>query len=350
MEFLNKKEEVFEFQLTEYGKYLLSIGKLKPEYYAFFDDDILYDTSGSGYTEIQNMSRVRIQDETPKLKATVTRTSAETRVTQFLNNLEGPIGSSNSDPAHRTSYFRQPVFEDKGKINAHAIGRSSLNTQYNPSWTATVLSSAEISSSRDYIDTSDYIEHIPQINITLDYYTYFKSGDLTDNSVSTHLESPPGSGQTTDVFLALNEDYLLMEILEENTDFEKENFDIEIYHSSSAPIGTGSFVQLAYTPENDRFFEFPREINNSLNAAGNVEYYFNVLVDKEIPIEIIKELNISEKALSTDASRIKLNRDLYTTGAPPAGLGHGGGPGRISATNTVSTPTYPGDSADEEPC
>jgi hypothetical protein len=311
MEFLNKKEEVFEFQLTEYGKYLLSIGKLKPEYYAFFDDDVLYDTSGSGYTETQNMSRVRIQEDTPKLKATTTRTSAETRVTQFINNLEGPIGSSNSDPANRTAYFRQPVFEDKGKINAHAIGRSSLNTQYNPAWNATILSKAKISSSQDYINTSDYIEHIPQLNITLDYYTYFKSGDLTDNSITTHLTSD--TGQKTDIFLALNEDYLLMEVLENNTDFEKENFDIEIYHSSSAPIGTGSFVQLAYTPDGGNYFAYPREINNSLNAPGNVEYYFNILVDKEIPMEIIQELNISEKALSTNASRMKLNRDLYTT-------------------------------------
>jgi hypothetical protein len=311
MEFLNKKEEVFEFQLTEYGKYLLSIGKLKPEYYAFFDDDVLYDTNVAGYSETQNMAQVRIQKETPKLKATITRTSAETRVTEFLNNLEGPIGSSNSDPAQRTSYFRQPVFQDKGKINAHAIGRSSLNTQYNPSWNTTVLSTAEISSSQDYIDTSDYIEHIPQLNITLDYYTYYKSGDLTDNSISGHLLN--ANGNTTDIFLALNEDYLLMEILEENTDFEKENFDIEIYHSSSAPIGTGSFVQLAYTPEDGNYFVIPREINNSLNAPGNVEYYFNVLVDKEIPYEVIEELNISEKALSTNASRIKLNRDLYTT-------------------------------------
>ena len=129
----------------------------------------------------------------------------------------------------------------------------------------------------------------------------------------------------------------MMEILEENTDFEKENFDIEIYHSSSAPIGTGSFVQLAYTPDDNYHFVYPREINNSLNAPGNVEYYFNVLVDKEIPTEVIEELNISVKALSTNASRMKLNRDLYTTNTPA------GSPGES---------TYPADSSgdDGEPC
>ena len=69
-----------------------------------------------------------------------------------------------------------------------------------------------------------------------------------------------------------------------------------------------------------------------MNAAGNVEYYFNVLVDKEIPEEVIEELNISEKALATNASRMKLNRDLYTV--DQAG---------------ISKPV-PGGTTDEEPC
>ena len=37
MEFFDKKEEVIDLQLTQYGKYLLSLGKLKPVYYAFGD-------------------------------------------------------------------------------------------------------------------------------------------------------------------------------------------------------------------------------------------------------------------------------------------------------------------------
>lgn len=308
MEFFDKKEEVYEFNLTEYGKYLLSVGKLKPAYYAFFDDDILYDVSGSNYSESQNETQVRIQSETPKMKATTTRTSAETRVTQFLNNLEGPIGSGNSDPANKTSYFRQPIFEDKGKVNAHPLGNSSVDTQYNPAWQVGVLSTPEISSSQDYTATHDYVENIPQLNINIDYETYFKPGEMTDNSLTGYLENL--NGETTNIFLALKEDYLMLEVIEENTDFEKENFDIEIYHSSS--IGSGSYVQLSYVPDSEIDFVFPKQINNNLNVPGNVEYYMNVLVDTEIPREIIEQLNISERALQTSAERLKLNRDLYT--------------------------------------
>ena len=43
MAFTNKKEDVIYMELTPYGRHLLSLGQLKPEYYAFFDDDIVYD-------------------------------------------------------------------------------------------------------------------------------------------------------------------------------------------------------------------------------------------------------------------------------------------------------------------
>ena len=43
MTFFNRKEEVIDIELTQYGKLLLSKGKFKPKKYAFFDDDIVYD-------------------------------------------------------------------------------------------------------------------------------------------------------------------------------------------------------------------------------------------------------------------------------------------------------------------
>ena len=85
MEFFNKKEEVLDFQLTEYGKNLLARGILRPAFYAFFDDNIQYDISGSGMSEHQNAANPRIQTETPQLKIARTRTSAETRVDSFLD-------------------------------------------------------------------------------------------------------------------------------------------------------------------------------------------------------------------------------------------------------------------------
>ena len=68
MTFFNKKEEVIDIQLTQYGKYLLSIGKLEPVYYAFFDDNILYDSNYAGFSEAQNSAEPRIQENTVQNK------------------------------------------------------------------------------------------------------------------------------------------------------------------------------------------------------------------------------------------------------------------------------------------
>ena len=39
MEFFNKKEDVIDLQLTQYGRHLLSKGQFNPVYYSFFDDN-----------------------------------------------------------------------------------------------------------------------------------------------------------------------------------------------------------------------------------------------------------------------------------------------------------------------
>ena len=67
-EFINKKEEVINISLTQHGRYLLSKGKFKPSFYAFYDDDILYDAAHAGVTSgSQNENLTRIK-ETQTLK------------------------------------------------------------------------------------------------------------------------------------------------------------------------------------------------------------------------------------------------------------------------------------------
>ncbi len=69
MTFFNKKEDVLKIELTPYGRSLLSNGKLMPKYYAFFDDDIIYDANFAGdSTETQGAIKERILENTPRLK------------------------------------------------------------------------------------------------------------------------------------------------------------------------------------------------------------------------------------------------------------------------------------------
>ncbi len=87
MTFFDKKEEVMKIELTPYGRYLLSIGKLKPNYYKFFDNNVMYDiaSGGSGSatlpSEDQNDADVRIRQDTPVLKQNPNVSGVETDLT-----------------------------------------------------------------------------------------------------------------------------------------------------------------------------------------------------------------------------------------------------------------------------
>ncbi len=83
MQFFDDKQEVMDVVITPYGKHLLSQGTFKPEYYAFFDDDILYDSlwvSGSSITETQNAIEGRIQEQTPRTKQQSTYLGVESTI------------------------------------------------------------------------------------------------------------------------------------------------------------------------------------------------------------------------------------------------------------------------------
>ena len=78
--FLDKKERVIDFQLTPYGKHRLSVGQLKPEYYAFFDTGVLYDSEYGGFKEVQTKVHERIKTETQFIEGILLFEEAENSV------------------------------------------------------------------------------------------------------------------------------------------------------------------------------------------------------------------------------------------------------------------------------
>ena len=80
--FLNKKQDVIDFKLTSYGKHLLGRGNFKPIYYAFFDDDVVYDSKymGPAHEEQQNNAEPRIQEDTPTMKVQHVFAGIETNI------------------------------------------------------------------------------------------------------------------------------------------------------------------------------------------------------------------------------------------------------------------------------
>ena len=77
MEFFNAKEEVIDIQLTQHGKRILAKGLFKPVYYAFYDDDIIYDVRYASATSSNSQRGLQLEEqseaterifETPRLK------------------------------------------------------------------------------------------------------------------------------------------------------------------------------------------------------------------------------------------------------------------------------------------
>ena len=78
--FLNKKEQVIDFQLTPYGKHRLSVGQLKPAFYSFFDTGVTYDVEYANFKENQNNIHERIKTETHFIEGVLLFEEAENSV------------------------------------------------------------------------------------------------------------------------------------------------------------------------------------------------------------------------------------------------------------------------------
>jgi len=317
MEFFNKKEEVLELQLTEYGKYLLSLGQLSPAYYAFFDDNILYNDQYAAGGEGQNKTDRRIRYDTPNLKVIANRSGAQTRVDEFLTAVTSATWSENSDPADKIdSFSMQQPFEDVNNIAAFALGTSALTSQYDAAWSTNLLNrnATTISSSQGYIVTNltssmitgsqnGIITEIPQLDINLDYQIYFGQDD-DPNAISATLST--GSTGEVPVKMALIKNYLVLDILEKNTVFERENFDIEVYHVSTDNLLT----QMNFMQDGEEIAQ-PQSLESG--EVANVEYYMNIYRDQNIPAEILAAVGLTQQAVLTNSSRLNIVRDLYTT-------------------------------------
>ena len=316
MDFFNKKEDILDFQLTEYGKRLLQQGILEPTYYCFFDDDILYDSNAGGISEIQNSADRRIKYETPTLKVQPNTTGVETRVNQFLETVtsDSPAGEPFSTISENSVQFvdrfhTTPQFEQKFFIGTDPLGTSDLKSQYAPAWHVNCLAN-EIASSQDYCAVNltgsnvglvkGLVRKIPQLNITIDYKTFFADTAEMDEYEEENLSQIMSFNSDSTVGLFVQENYLVLQIDEKNTDLLKENFEIEVYESGS----DGTLSRLQFIGEENQMLP---------TTSDNVEYYMNIETDDEMPAGVIKDLGISPAALKGRAVRVQLRRDLYET-------------------------------------
>ena len=229
--FLNKKEQVYDMQLTQYGKHLLSVGSFKPTYYAFYDSNIIYDkryTSGSNPyrsdipVESQNHIDPRIKKDTVYLEPLVMFTSPEytEEILYEDNQYLTDISPTRMQPA-------PDVFK-----YVNAIGDAWLQaekTDLAPAWKLVCLE-GEISA----IDTIDIINEtkVPQIDVVVRYVkTVVDSPYNVDPKNAMDMIGIVGPFSDENYIRVMAQDFLIYAD-EVNTQLLTENFDIEIFEVS----------------------------------------------------------------------------------------------------------------------
>ena len=294
MEFFNKKEEVLDLQLTQYGKYLLSIGKLNPAYYTLHDENVIYDSQFSQGTELQNEARVRIQSDTPSLKTQynfVSLDSMQSKTADFQDDKE------------RTGGVTRP------------LATSNLGSDKIPSWNINTLGGIFLTGSTTSVISSSasaIVQEIPQIGAEVTYRANpvmmsneFAEGEIEDvnqgfaDGVPQDILEGVDISFETEVFpdgssFLIDKDDLILQIVEDNAPMGSDNFEVEIFQVETETVDditTEKLIPMVFKKEpilivNDILVEAVEEDDVEIDSTF-VEYYFELELDGEISSDLM---------------------------------------------------------------
>tara|TARA_B100000131_G_scaffold52353_1_gene47055 strand:+ start:6262 stop:7386 length:1125 start_codon:yes stop_codon:yes gene_type:complete len=294
---LDKKEEVIELKLTSHGKYLLGAGTFKPEYYAFLDDNIIYDAAYAGISETQSSARKRIKEDTQYLEGLVLFQDLEDYgLDDAIDEMEFKPGDVRPrEEVQSTEFYRF----DQILGDAFLLGESRVA----PSWKVVTLQ-GQISSSH-FMDFKNE-NRIPQINISSSYVLKVMDADEYNNNKVFKSQDPLDVQLVTSplednkvVYLERTSPVLYFE--EVNTQLLTENFDIEVFEYAEhepkdkklidgEPLVIKFLKRKYYNKKEPQIIDglmmsekIPRhQVNPEDQTTQSVEYYFDMLKDKEV--------------------------------------------------------------------
>ncbi len=271
MTFFNKKEDVIKLELTPHGRKMLSKGKLKPSFYTFLDDDVLYDVTRGGGSENNSQSKSRIISETPYMKP--------------QTNYKG-VDSSKSNNDSKVEQVRYLL---------QRIGGNNPAEQRATGWETTCLLGEIESSSNVLSSSTEQTQPIPQLEFNIEYT--MTAGDSRELEVSSgglvFNRSLPTLIKDDSSFVNIEEEQILLDIFEKNGFVHKDSYEIEVYVYEQDEQNIDRKL---------KFFEQESQLKNNMLieneefAAADVEedlttdfveYYLDISVDKEIPEEDI---------------------------------------------------------------
>lgn len=284
--FLDKKEQVIDFKLTNYGHHLLSIGAFKPAFYTFIDDGVVYDSAYFGRTnEPQNDIRKRIKQDTPYLESLV--------LFEETGNNNLPDTEMNFFPSDVTQTQKTPRI-DQFKLNS-IIGNSFTADGKNkvPSWKAVSLRN-DIKSITATDEENDTL--VPQINITASYFKKIMDRqeyvNLTFNTSDARQFDAVSSEFADGKVVYLDMKDVMVYLEEANTEVLNENFDVEIFEIQEGTSVKGQKLIRKYFQNKkqqivDGFMVSANEeeIEPEQLTTDAVENFFYLNVDREVDQE-----------------------------------------------------------------
>jgi hypothetical protein len=303
MAFFNKKEDVLQLKLTQHGKRLLAEGKLKPAYYAFFDDAVLYNSEFASFSEHQDATEERIQENTPSLKTQHIYYGAETSlktITKKRNSLS--YGESETE-----KYFTEPI-EHGFTFVSSPIGTSDLAEEKAPAFTVSLLDGL-LTGSIHYVTGAFQTLKIPQLDVELEYVVHIANENGTTAQrpkLSYRSQIDLGQNYEDGSTILIEEDLLMLEVEEHLKEYTNENFDIEVFlveeedissrvttpgitHTGKKEVLTPLSFKKKRQPvvnnvlldDDDIFLRF----ENVPIDSSYVEHFFDIFVDHEIDPE-----------------------------------------------------------------
>jgi len=329
MAFFNKKTDVINFELTPYGREQLAQGALKPKYYEFDDSDILYDIAHDG-SSMENQEDVhnRIMNETPRLRNVILKSGVESN-----------FASIEFDEKTKNRHTNQKLTYDQRSVTA--MGRSSYTSDQSPRFQIQALKGL-ISGSTNFL-TSSIVINMPVPQVEIDIIAYMSTSSVLQDSRDNYLHTSEVSENGKFVILDIENPLLYIKELE--SFYEKDNFEVEVYHIEDDTIANQQQIEKLVPLLFDKSFssivngiyheQMPYENSEvkqadwevgipSLIESHQVEYYFDLHFDSGISREevcrALGELPVKnqflDKELKCPDQRTD-SFDLYSTRVSP---------------------------------
>jgi len=297
MTFFNKKEEILEIKLSSYGKQKLAAGNFKPTYYAFFDDDVLYDGARAGIVEDNNNIEPRIQENSPSLRVQTSFTDLEKRVKKQTHDVKNEVYHEHNVTNLK---FDPSVFQDSdGLRNVLPLGNSQLGNRHVASWRLEFLEGNYKASRRTTRDPNEScaapfrcqapIVNIPQLTSDLTIQPVLIEAEQV-SAVDPVTERYSAVNSENNSYIRLTNDFLLLDVTENNVDLLNDSFEIEIYEVVTNSDGEELLYPKMFKKDIQRIVDGilldEEEINAQISEAeidqNFIEYYFDISFDDGI--------------------------------------------------------------------